>query len=64
MGNGIKGRSGPAAAPLNHHHARNALDRELLELEKRKLVEIRSGHVTLTLDGYLQIVKRFPRRRS
>jgi hypothetical protein len=64
MGNGTKGRSGPAAAPLNHHRARNALDRELLELEKRKLVEIRRGTVALTLAGYREILRRAKRGES
>lgn len=41
----------------------HAFDRELLELERRKLVELRGGSVTLTREGYLAIAQRHRRRR-
>ena len=37
----------------------HAFDRELLELERRKLVELRGGTVTLTREGYLAMARRF-----
>jgi hypothetical protein len=64
MANGTRGHGHPASARPNHHQAHAALDRELLQLEKRKLVELRGGTVKLTRDGYLELYKRFPRRRS
>lgn len=64
MRNGSKGQGSPAGARPNHHQAQAALDRELLELERRKLVELRNGSVRLTRAGYLEISRRFPRRRS
>jgi hypothetical protein len=56
-----KGSASPAI-PANS--TRQQLDRELAELERRKLVALRGGTATLTLDGYIAIAKRFPRRRS
>lgn len=40
----------------------DAFERELLELERNKLIELRGGSVTLTREGYLAIARRFPRR--
>jgi hypothetical protein len=62
MATGQRGQGRPASARSNHHHAQAALDRELIELEKRKLVELRGGTVRLTREGYLELAKRFPRR--
>lgn len=62
MAAGARGQGRPATARPNHHQAQAALDRELIELEKRKLVELRGGQVVLTREGYRAIAKRFPRR--
>ncbi len=42
----------------------DAIDRELLELERRKLVELRGGTVRLTRDGYVAIAQRVRQRQS
>lgn len=63
MGASAKGQGGPAGQTLNHHQAK-AIDRELAELERRKLVALSGGTVRLTREGYLALVKRFPRERS
>lgn len=57
MAHGAKGQAGPARARPNHHHQATRLDRELLELERRKLVELSSGRIALTRDGYAAILK-------
>lgn len=62
MAHGPRGQAGPATARQNHHQA-TALDRELLELERRKLVALSSGRITLTREGY-QAIARAARRRS
>ena len=41
----------------------DALDGDLLELARRKLVEFRSGTVVLTRDGYLAITRLFGQER-
>lgn len=53
-----------AGRPSNStaQQSRNALDRELAELEKQKMVELRGKTVVLTRDGYLAIAKRWGRR--
>jgi hypothetical protein len=64
MGNGNRRAERPGInhAHNHHHQAKHAIDRELLELERKKMVELRRGTVTLTLAGYQQLVKRFGRR--
>jgi len=52
------GRSSAVDSPQ-----RAALDRELAELERKKMVALRGGAVTLTLDGYRELVRKFPRGR-
>lgn len=61
MGQATKGKGGPASTPPNNQRA--ALDRELAELERRKMAALREGRIVLTAAGYLEIVRRFPRRR-
>jgi hypothetical protein len=55
MAHRAKGQAGPATARHNRHQA--ALDRDLLALERRKLVELASGRVKLTRAGYQAIVE-------
>jgi hypothetical protein len=62
MANGSRGHGHPAASRPNFHQHQAALDRELIELEKRKLVALSNGTVRLTRAGYLELYKRFPRR--
>jgi hypothetical protein len=63
MSNAAKGQGSPAASTPNTHRSQAAaLDRALLELERRKLVELGSGRIKLTREGYLELARRFPRR--
>lgn len=59
-----KGQGRPGCTRPNTHHQAGALDRELLDLERRKLVELRAGTVVLTRAGYREILKRAAARRS
>ena len=59
-----KGQGSPAGSRPNTHHRNNAVDRELAELERRKLVELESGRIRLTREGYLELARKFPRRGS
>lgn len=54
MGTASARAAGPATAPATL----SPLDRELLEFERRKLVELRGGRITLTRDGYAELVRR------
>lgn len=48
------GKGGPAAAPSTL----SPLDRELLELERRKMVTIAGGAIALTRAGYAELYRR------
>ncbi len=56
MSNG-KGQGGPAFTKPNSQR-NQVLERELAELERRKMLEIRGGSLTLTREGYRVLVQR------
>lgn len=58
-----KGQGGPAGLKPNSQR-NQVLERELAELERRKMLEIRNGQACLTLEGYRAIVAKYGRRRS
>jgi transposase-like protein len=63
MRQATRGQGGPAKAPSTT----TQVDRELAELERRKMAALREGRIVLTAAGYLEIARRFPRhgrRRS
>jgi len=52
-----KGQGSPAG--LRPNSQRNqVLERELAELERRKMLDLRSGTYTLNAEGYRQLVRR------
>ena len=64
MAAAARGQGGPAAAKPNSRR-NQVLERELAELERKKMVEIRSGQVCMTREGYIELVRRgLARRRS
>lgn len=53
----------PASRKANHrNHQAQALDAALIELERRKLVDLAGGTVTLTRAGYIELAKKWGRR--
>lgn len=54
MRQAARGHAGPASTPATQ----TELDRELFLLEKRKLVALAGGSITLTRAGYAELVRR------
>lgn len=58
MKHASKGQGRPAWQRLNLQQQATPIDRELLELERRKLVALAGGTVVLTRAGYAELVRR------